>query len=229
MLIYTEMESRSVFITGGTGYMGQMLIRALGARGHSITAVVRSGSEGKLPVTSTPLAANVLNGDSYASAVTAQHTFVQLVGVAHPSPAKARQFIEIDQKSALEGIRVASDARVRHFVYVSVAQPAPTMHAYVEVRMRCEAAIREAGLNATILRPWYVLGPGHQWPYMLVPFYWLAERLPATREGARRLGLVTLAQMTNALVHAVENPREGVEILDVPAIRALSDQAAVGS
>ena len=209
--------------------MGQTLIRALGARGHSITAVVRRGSEGKLPLTSTPLVANVLEGDSYASSVTAQHTFVQLTGVAHPSPAKARQFVEVDQKSALEGIRVARDAGVLHFVYVSVAQPAPTMHAYVEVRMRCEAAIHEAGLNATILRPWYVLGPGHQWPYVLIPFYWLAERLPATRDGARRLGLVTIGQMTNAMVHAVENPRAGVEILDVPGIRALSDPGAVAS
>ena len=222
MLIYTEMESRSVFITGGTGYMGQMLIRALGTRGHSITAVVRPGSQGKLPVTSTPLVGDVLDGDSYAPFVTAQHTFVQLVGVAHPSPAKARQFVEIDQRSALEGIRVASDAKVRHFVYVSVAHPAPTMQAYVEVRMRCEAAIREAGLDATILRPWYVLGPGHQWPYVLVPFYWLAERFPSTRQSARRLGLVTIEQMTNALVHAVENPQPGIEILDVPAIRALA-------
>jgi uncharacterized protein YbjT (DUF2867 family) len=30
-----------------------------------------------------------------------------------------------------------------------------------EARTRCEEMIRESGLNATILRPWYVLGPGH--------------------------------------------------------------------
>ena len=36
--------------------------------------------------------------------------------------------------------------------------------------------------------------------------YWLMERIPATRDGARRLGLVTLEQMKNALVNAVENP-----------------------
>jgi uncharacterized protein YbjT (DUF2867 family) len=209
-----------VFVAGGTGYMGQALIRVLVARGHPVTAVVRPGSEGKLPPGCAPVIGNVLDGDSYALHVTAEHTFVQLVGVAHPSPAKAREFVEIDERSAQEAIRVARAAGVRHFVYVSVAHPAPAMRAYVDVRARCEAAIRASGLNATILRPWYVLGPGHQWPRVLIPFYWFAERVPATREGARRLGLITIRQMTNALVHAVETPARGIEVVDVSGIRS---------
>lgn len=55
--------------------------------------------------------------------------------------------------------------------------------------------------------------------YLLLPFYWLCERLPATREGASRLGLVTLEQMVNALVAAIENPSQGIRIVDVPKIR----------
>jgi uncharacterized protein YbjT (DUF2867 family) len=96
------------------------------------------------------------------------------------------------------------------------------MRDYVAVRAHCEALIRDSGITATFLRPWYVLGPGHRWPYALLPFYWLCERLPFTREGAQRLGLVTLAQMLNALVWAVEHPPTGVQVLDVPRIRALS-------
>jgi ABC-type transport system involved in cytochrome c biogenesis permease subunit len=65
-----------------------------------------------------------------------------------------------------------------------------------------------------------VLGPGHRWPYVLLPAYWLFERFPPTSEGARRLGLVTLAQMVAALVHAVENPVRGIRIVGVPGIRA---------
>jgi hypothetical protein len=64
-----------------------------------------------------------------------------------------------------------------------------------------------------------VLGPGHRWPYALVPLYWVAERLPSTRENARRLGLVTIAQMVGALVRAVENPTAGVRVVEVPGIR----------
>ena len=94
------------------------------------------------------------------------------------------------------------------------------MRAYQAVRQRGEAYITSLGLAATMLRPWYVLGPGHQWPRLLAPAYWLAERVPATRDGARRCGLVTLAQMLDALVVAVESPRTATHVMDVPAIRA---------
>jgi hypothetical protein len=45
--------------------------------------------------------------------------------------------------------------------------------------------------------------------------------VPGCREGARRLGLVTLDQMVNALVRAVEEPPPAgtVRIVDVPGIR----------
>jgi hypothetical protein len=64
-----------------------------------------------------------------------------------------------------------------------------------------------------------VLGPGHRWPHLLRPLYAVLRRLPSTREGATRLGLVTHAEMVAALVHAVESPALGVVVVDVPGIR----------
>jgi len=92
------------------------------------------------------------------------------------------------------------------------------MKAYIEVRTRCEEMIVHSGLNATILRPWYVLGPGHYWPYLLKPGYWLGRQIPGWGEGATRLGLVTLAQMVAALVGSVENPAKGIRVVEVPEI-----------
>ena len=79
--------------------------------------------------------------------------------------------------------------------------------------------VRSSGIPATIIRPWYVLGPGHRWPYLLLPVYWILGRIPATRRGTERLGLVTIGQMVAALVHAVEDPVDGVRVIEVPAIR----------
>jgi len=143
------------------------------------------------------------------------------VGVSHPSPAKAAQFRAVDLISAKASVAAAVAAGIRHFVYVSVAHPAPVMREYIAARSEAEETIRAAGLNATILRPWYVLGPGRRWPLLLVPAYWILERLPSTRETARRLGLVTLPQMVAALVRAVENPAQGIRIVEVPEIRGL--------
>jgi uncharacterized protein YbjT (DUF2867 family) len=213
-----------VFITGGTGYIGLRLIRVLLEHGHRVTALIRPESEHKLPPELKSMGCevvlgNALQGASYEQYLRPEDTFVQLVGVSHPSPAKAKQFVEIDQKSAMEAIRVASAVGVSHFVYVSVAHPAPAMHSYIEARTACEAALVASGLNATVLRPWYVLGPGHWWPYALIPFYWLAQRIPSTRETAQRLGLVTIDQMVAALVDAVEHPATRVRVVEVPEIR----------
>jgi len=214
--------SQTVFIAGGTGYMGRALIPALLERGHRVHAVVRAGSERKLAPGAIAVPGNVLDGSTYSRSIPPDATFVQLVGVPHPSPSKAAQFRAIDLVSAQAAVAAAQASAVRHFVYVSVAHPAPAMKVYIQVRQECEEWIRRSGMNATILRPWYVLGPGHRWPYLLLPGYWLCERLPATRDGAFRLGLVTLKQMVHALVASIESPASGIRIVDVPAIRGAS-------
>lgn len=200
--------------------MGSRVIPLLAARGHAVAALVRPGSERKVPPGCRTVVGDALDADTFAGEVPPADTLIQLVGVAHPSPAKAELFRRVDLPSVCASAEAAARAGVRHVVYVSVAQPAPAMKAYQQVRAEGEAAIREKRLAATFLRPWYVLGPGHRWPLLLVPGYWLAERLPLTREAARRLGLVTLRQMLAALIWAVENPPEGVRIVDVPGIRA---------
>ena len=214
-------QPHRVFVAGGTGYVGRPLITRLLERGHEVRALVRPGSEKKLPAGCLAISGDALEGKSYAAKISPADTFLQLVGVAHPNPSKAAEFRSVDLASSQSAVEAASAAGVQHFVYISVAHPAPMMKAYIEVRSQCESMINQSGLNATILRPWYVLGPGHRWPYLLLPIYKLMELLPSTREGATRLGLVTLEQMVGALVHAVETPARGVRIVEVPEIRVL--------
>jgi uncharacterized protein YbjT (DUF2867 family) len=206
-----------VFVTGGTGYIGLPLIRQLIERGHAVRVLVRPASAGRLPERADAVVGDAL-GD-FAAQVPPADTLVHLVGTPHPGPHKGRQFREIDLVSIRASVESARRAAVRHLVYVSVAHPAPAMRAYIAVRKEGEALIAASGLAATILRPWYVLGPGHRWPLAMLPAYWILERLPWTREPAQRLGLVSLRQMVTALVLAVENPAAGVRFAGVPEIR----------
>jgi len=199
--------------------MGRALIELLVRRGHRVRALVRPSSEGKAPAGCEIIIGDPRDAATFESSVRGSDTFVQLVGVTHPNPAKAAEFRAIDLGSALAGLAAAKNAGASHFVYVSVAHPAPVMKFYIAVRTEAEQKIRESGINATFLRPWYVLGPGRRWPYLLVPMYWLFGIIPATRESAQRLGLVTREQMIAALAWSVENPADGVRVLEVPAIR----------
>ena len=212
-------EAHSVFVTGGTGFIGRRLIASLLARGHQVRALLRDGSQGKLAPGAEAVVGDPLSAASIEPHLTPADTFVQLVGVAHPNPSKAAAFRAIDQMAGYAGAEAAARRGVRHFVYVSVAQPAPVMKAYVAARSAVETRIRGLGLHATILRPWYVVGPGRRWPILLQPFYALMRLVPQTRAQALRLGLVSDEQMNAALVNAVETPVKGIRLLEVPQIQ----------
>jgi uncharacterized protein YbjT (DUF2867 family) len=211
----------NVLVTGGTGYIGTRLIAALAARHHAVRVLVRPGSAHRVPKLAVAVAGNALDAASVTGVADPSDTLVHLVGTPHPNPSKAEEFQLVDLESIRASVAAAKERRIAHLVYVSVAHPAPAMHAYVAARIEGEAAIADAGLTATILRPWYVLGPGHWWPVVLIPFYAIGEIVPATRESARRLGLVSVAQMVRALVRAVEAPPPAgtQRIVEVPDIR----------
>lgn len=215
-----------IFVAGGTGYLGQALLPELVVRGCPVTALTRAASQHKLPAGVRPVVGNALDHTTYVASVPPSAMFIHLVGVPHPAPWKARQFREIDLVSLKESLRAAKQSQASHFLYLSVAQPAPLMKAYQAVRAEGERLVRESGLPATFLRPWYILGPGHRWPSLLLPLYRLAERFPATRGGAERLGLVTLPEMVAALTTIATWPGEGVRVVDVPGIRGYGWRAA---
>jgi uncharacterized protein YbjT (DUF2867 family) len=210
----------AIFVSGATGYLGRALIPVLLARGHKVRGLIRTGSEKKLPSGCEAVAGNALDTTSFAAKVPPATIYVHLVGAAAPAPWKEQEFQTVDLGSLKASVEAARTAGIRHFVFVSVAQPAPVMRTYIEVRAECEAVLQRSGIPSMVLRPWYVLGPGRRWPLALVPIYKLLEAIPATREGALRLGLVTIEQMTDALAWAIENPADGFRILDVPAIRS---------
>jgi uncharacterized protein YbjT (DUF2867 family) len=209
-----------VFITGGTGYIGRPLIEALIKKDYSVYALVRPGSEQKLPSGAVPVIGNALDDATFAGAIPPGATVVHLVGTPHPSPAKATEFRRVDLASIKATVAAARQAAVQHLVYVSVAHPAPVMQAYIAARQEGETLVRTSGIRTTILRPWYILGPGHRWPYLLVPLYSILRWFPAARAGAERLGLVTRRAMIAALVRAVETPPSAAaRIVEVPEIR----------
>lgn len=212
---------KEVFITGGTGYMGRRLIPLLMEKGYIVKALVRKGSESKLPPGCSYITGNPFDASTFTNDIPRGSTFVQLLGVAHPGPSKKEQFRLIDLPSVKASAGAASQAEVDHFIYVSVAQtPTRIMHNFQQCRAEGEAAIRATKIPATFIRPWYVAGPGHYWPLLLLPLFKILELIPSTAQKAKALRLVTLKQMLRVLLHAVENkPAEGVRIVEIDEIK----------
>ena len=145
----SSMGQTTVFIAGGTGYVGTRLAEVLLGRGHAVRVLVRSGSEGRVAKGCTAVRGNALDSTTYADSVAPADTFVHLVGTPHPAPWKEREFLAVDLVSLKESVAAVRHAGVKHFVFVSVAHPAPVMKAYIRVRRECERILAESGLPAT--------------------------------------------------------------------------------
>jgi uncharacterized protein YbjT (DUF2867 family) len=214
-------ESRRVFITGGTGYIGSNLIPVLTERDHRVRVLVRPGSKAKLPAGCEVVSGDALDANSYRQLIRPADTFIHLVGTPNPLQAEVAELRAIDLVAAREAASACAEIGVRHFIYLSVARPAPSKKDFVAVRAECEQMIAQRHLNATILRPWNLLTPESRWPLQLfLPLYKLGEWIPFTRAAALRLGPVTLDQLILALVEAVESPVLGTRIVEVPEIRS---------
>lgn len=212
---------KTVFITGATGYIGKRLTKLLLQRGHRVIALVRKGSEHKVIAGAKVVTADPFDPGSFQTLIPKGAIFVQLLGVAHPSPKKAKQFKEIDLRSVKSSAEAAAVAGVSHFIYISVAMAPPKiMEAYQSVRKEGEEYSKSKKLNCSFIRPWYVMGPGHYWPVLLLPVYGVAELIPAWRQKARTMALVTIHQILRTLVKVVKADPVPLRIIEVKQIRS---------
>lgn len=218
-----KMESAkpdAIFIAGGTGYIGKRLVETLIRKGYTVIVMTRKESLPKVPAGATAVIADPFDAQSIQKILPAGAVFIQLLGVPHPSPRKAALFEKIDLKSVSASAEAAAAVGVSHFIYVSVSMtPSSFMAAYQAVRAKGEALIQHKKLNATILRPWYVIGPGHYWPLLLLPLYGIAELIPSWRRKTRAMAFVTIRQMVTALANAVSSTPDGIRILEIQDIR----------
>jgi len=182
--------------------------------------LVRTGFESKLPQGAVPVFGNAFDAGSFENTIPSNSIFIQLLGVPHPGPKKKEFFKSVDLASAKASAAAAKKAGASHFIYISVAQtPTKIMKDYQECRAAGEAAIRETGLAATFIRPWYVIGPGHYWPVLFQPIFKVLEMIPSTRQKAKALRVVYLKQILNVLTYSVENTAEGIRIIEIEEIR----------
>src|SRR5262245_1049319 len=138
--------SRQILVAGATGYIGSRLVPRLLARGHRVVALSRPASADRVPKGCEIRFGDACDPEAYASAAEGCDTLIHLVGVSHPGPSKAALFESVDLASARAAAYAARRAGIEHVLYMSVAHPAPVMHAYIEARLHSESLFWETGI-----------------------------------------------------------------------------------
>lgn len=152
-----------VFLTGATGYVGRHVARNLVRAGHTVSALVRRGSEGKLPEEVRPHTA-IVEGrlerpDTYRKALQVCDAVVNLPGLLRESPTKGITF----EKVHFLGTKLLVDeARGNHMVRFlqmsALGVRSGASAKYQETKFRAEEYLKESGVRWTIFRPSIMFG-----------------------------------------------------------------------
>ncbi|HVZ41311.1 MAG TPA: NAD(P)H-binding protein [Candidatus Kapabacteria bacterium] len=213
-----------ILVTGGTGFVGSAVVPALAASGHTVRMVVRAESLARAPHIEgvTAVAGDVLDAGSLAHALEGCSAVVHLVGIRRAEIKRTgRTYEDVDVGSVRSMTAAMARTGVRRILLLSAG--AIGNSTYVQCKARAERIVMEAGLDWTIYRPSFILGPGQEWPIVMEPILAAMSYLPGTfGDVARRARAISREQLAGAMAWALDHSSTIGEIFDVPRIRSFS-------
>jgi nucleoside-diphosphate-sugar epimerase len=206
----------TVAITGATGFAGQHAVAALLGRGYRLRALVRDPARASLPASVEVVAGSLADPDSLDRLLAGADAVIHLAAALTALDRDGYFRVNAGGSQALAD--AALKAGLRRFVHVSsLAAREPRLSAYAASKRQAEDIVsaRMDALNAVIVRPPAVYGPGDR------------GTLPLIRELTRpvaaipglpqaRFSLLHGRDLARLLLDALENGAQGIhEVSDL--------------
>jgi nucleoside-diphosphate-sugar epimerase len=210
-----------VLVTGASGFVGRATCQELGKRGHEVVALVRRpGSEP--PGTQAQIgdltdAASLQEGVSSRRADAVIHLAAEIASqrdarkVWEVNAEGTRRLLEACQadggpRFVLASTVVTGDA---HGELLEPDKPLPVETPYGESKQEAEKLVRESGLDAVIVRPSHVYGPGGWYAEEFVKRLRQPGRFAVIGPGDNWWDVVRVEDVATALVDAAERAPAG--------------------
>ena len=146
-----------VLVTGGTGFVGPAVVRALADKGHDLKLLVRDSTRSRdLP--GRPVVGEMTNNASLRSAVEDIDAVVHLVAIRQ---GREEQFKRVMEQGTRDLVAAAKDAGVRRFILMSAlgtSEASKDVVPYYHAKWEMEQAVKGSGLEHVIFRPSFVFG-----------------------------------------------------------------------
>jgi NADH dehydrogenase len=146
-----------LLVTGGTGFVGPHVVRALHEAGHDVTILVRNTASARdLPA--RPAVGDMTDAGSLRTAAQGAEAVVHLVAIRQGRP---EQFQRIMEQGTRDLVAAAKDAGARRFVLMSAlgtSEETKDLVPYYHAKWVMEQTVRESGLEHVVFRPSFVFG-----------------------------------------------------------------------
>lgn len=199
----------NVFVTGGTGFVGNEVIRHLLAAGHSVHCLVRIGSENKLPHKKdvTIHFGDTDDFESLKKGMADCDVVIHLVGIIREFPGKGITFEKLHTE-ATKAVMLATVANgIKRYLHMSAnGTRANAETGYHQTKWQAEEEVRASNLNWTIFRPSLIYGQNGEFIEMMSNLIRKLPVVPVIGDGQYRMQPVAVKQVALSFVKAINRP-----------------------
>ena len=196
----------NVLVTGGTGFVGPAIVRALVENGHTVRVLEHTpGASADLP-NQDAVQGSMTDAASLRSAVEGQDVVVHLVAILTGKPDQFRSVMEGGTRDLLAAAR---DAGVQRFVLMSAlgtTEETKDLVPYYGAKWQMEQDVKASGLEHVILRPSFVFGPEGGALGQFKKIAKLAPVTPIVGPGTQRIQPIWIDDVAAYFAAAVEKP-----------------------
>jgi uncharacterized protein YbjT (DUF2867 family) len=209
-----------ILLTGGTGFVGGHVVRALRETERPVRCLVRD------PRRANPLArlgcelvaGDMTDAESLRAAVEGVESVVHLVAIRQGGQ---EQFERIMTQGTRDLLAAAQEVGVRRFVHMSalgVSEETKDLVPYYRAKWEMEQAVQSSSLPAVIFRPSFVFGADGGILPTFRKLAKLAPVTPITGSGEQRLQPIWVDDVASYFVAAVDGSVEGTYELGGPDV-----------
>ncbi len=199
-----------VFVTGGTGFVGAEVTRALVQAEHQVVALVRDRERLQVPGVSQVVLGDVTDGDSFEQVLATCDACVHLVGILREFPERGITFEKVNYQATVDLLRLCGRHSVRRFLHMSANGAERAINTgYMVSKAKEEEAVRASGLEWTIFRPSVVYGGQDDRPSFLSLVSDTMRKLPILPyfgDGSYRLSPISAGEVAQAFCRALQEP-----------------------
>ena len=195
-----------IFISGGTGFVGGHVCRALRERGHTVRLLVhRRGGTAESGIEF--FEGDVTRPASFAEGVNGCDAVINLVGIIREFPSKGITFEKLHVQATETMLELTRKSGIRRYLQMSaLGVRTAAVSAYHRSKWRAEKLVRESGVEWTIFRPSLIFGPHDAFINMLAAQLRLAPVMPVIGSGSYRLQPIHADDVARCFALALEMP-----------------------